>query len=337
MLEPEALRQLKEKRNLLAFSAGVDSTALYHLLKEKKIPFDIALVNYKTRPQSDEEARYAEELVQRDGKKIFILTRPLDPGEKAFEARARKIRYDFFNEIVAKEGYDNLVTAHQLDDMLEWSLMQLCRGCGTAEFVGMQPVEERKSYTLVRPLLFTPRAKLLEYLETNGIRYFIDRSNLDESYRRNLFRHKAAAFLMQECPEGIARSFRYMLEDKKTLLAGMKILFREKEMVVFERPVKDAATIRQIDRFLKKQGYLLSAAQKEEILKSGSVVVGGRWVVEIGSRLVWIAPYVETDTAMPKSFKEACRKARIPKKIRPYLFMTSGLERLLSSPALFSS
>ena len=336
MLEPEALRQLKGKRNLLAFSAGVDSTALYHLLKAREIPFDIALVNYRTRPQSDEEAAYTGKLAEKDGKRAFIHLHPLDPSRKAFEAEARKIRYAFFEKILSEEGYDNLITAHQLDDMLEWSLMQLCRGCGTAEFVGMQPVESREGYTLVRPLLFTPRQKLLEYLEKEGIRYFIDRSNLDPSYRRNRFRHQAAAFLMQECPEGIARSFRYMLEDKKALLGEEKILFREEEMAVFERPARDTATIRRIDRLLKARGYLLSAAQKAEILKRGSVVVGGRWVVEIGPRLVWIAPYVRSETAMPKPFKEACRKARIPEKIRPYLFMTSGLERLLSRLPSFS-
>ena len=49
------LSYLKGKKNLLAFSAGVDSSALFFLLLEHDIKFDIALVNYGTRETSDKE------------------------------------------------------------------------------------------------------------------------------------------------------------------------------------------------------------------------------------------------------------------------------------------
>ena len=333
MLEPEALQQLRNRKNLLAFSAGIDSTALYHLLKEKKIPFDIALVNYKSRPQSDEEASYAKSLAEQDGKKLFLLERKVEGRD--FEHRARKIRYTFFENIIAEERYENLVTAHQLDDMLEWALMQLCKGCGTAEMVGMQPVEERKCYTLVRPLLFTPKTSLLSYLEERQIHYFVDTSNLEERYTRNRFRHQAAAFLMEECSEGIARSFRYLLADKQSLLPPQNAIFRYKNLTLFKRPESELQTIRLVDRQLKENGYLLTRAQKEEIVNNRSVVIGGIWVVEITERFVWIAPYTKTE--MPKQFRERCRSSKIPEKIRPYLFVTDGLERLLSALDSFSS
>ena len=49
------ISHLKEKKNLLAFSTGVDSSALFFLLLENNISFDIALVNYATRDNSNEE------------------------------------------------------------------------------------------------------------------------------------------------------------------------------------------------------------------------------------------------------------------------------------------
>ena len=49
------IENLKNKKNLLAFSAGVDSSALFFLLLEHGIKFDIALVNYGTRETSDKE------------------------------------------------------------------------------------------------------------------------------------------------------------------------------------------------------------------------------------------------------------------------------------------
>ncbi|WP_457595959.1 tRNA lysidine(34) synthetase TilS [Hydrogenimonas sp.] len=329
MLDKEALARLRKGRNLLAFSGGADSTALFHLLKEAGISFDLATVNYHTRPKSDEEAAFAQHLAEIFGKRAHILDAPMDPEASGFEAKARRVRYDFFGRLAKEFGYDHLVTAHQLDDLLEWGLMQLCRGCGVAEFVGMAPVEKRQGYTLVRPLLFTPKKALLRYLRKHNLTYYEDASNLSPRHTRNRFRHEAAAFLMEESAEGIARSFRYMLADKKALLPASKPLFRHGALRLLAHPGDDTAALRLVDRVLKEEGYLLSAPQKRELIDKKSVVVGGEWAVVIEEARIWIAPY--RTVSMPKTFKEACRRAKVPPKIRPYLFETEGLEPLLSA------
>ena len=341
MLEPDTLPLLRKGRNLLAFSAGVDSSALFHLLLERNIPFDLATVDYRTRPQSEAEAAHARALAERHGKRLHLLLHPLDPEMAGFEEAARKVRYGWFEEIVETHGYDTLITAHQLDDLLEWHLMQLCRGAGCAELAGMRPIEERgsdegkKHYLLIRPLLFTPKQTLLEYLERNALPYFVDESNESARHTRNRFRQRAARFLMQESPEGIARSFRYMLKDREALRPEPEILFTHGDLALFRRPEERMALTRQIGALLKAKGYLPSRAQKEEAAEKGSVVIGGRWAVELDERFVWIAPY--RTAAMPKPFRERCRKARIPEKVRPYLFETEGLEPLLSALERFSS
>ena len=63
---------IRNQKNLLAFSAGVDSSALFFLLLENNIPFDIAIVNYNLRAQSKEEISYAKELSHTYKKEIFI-------------------------------------------------------------------------------------------------------------------------------------------------------------------------------------------------------------------------------------------------------------------------
>ncbi len=45
---------IKNQKNLLAFSAGVDSSALFFLLLEENIPLDIAIFDYNVREQSKE-------------------------------------------------------------------------------------------------------------------------------------------------------------------------------------------------------------------------------------------------------------------------------------------
>lgn len=326
MIDEETIACLRSKKNLLAFSGGIDSSALYHLLKDEGVKFDIAIVNYQTRAESSIEEAYAKELAKRDGKELYIHRCALPHND--FEQRARRERYSFFEKIIESKGYDNLITAHQLDDMLEWGLMQLCKGCGTVEFVGMRPMEQKELYTLVRPLLFTPKAKLMEYLKSRGIKYFIDSSNLSDRHRRNRFRKEAASFLMRECAEGIARSFRYMLKDKEELLSEHKILMRFKDLTVAQKPKSESSAIRVVDRILKEKGYLLSAAQKEQIKECASVVVGGEWAIEMDESRIWIAPY--TKEKMPKIFKELYRRERIPVKIRPYLYSTGADVELFS-------
>ncbi len=68
----EILSLLKQGRNLLAFSYVSDSSALFHFLVQNKIDFDLVMINYKTRKNSDLEEQKAKDLALEFHKKIFI-------------------------------------------------------------------------------------------------------------------------------------------------------------------------------------------------------------------------------------------------------------------------
>jgi len=328
-LEPSTLEILKNSKNLLAFSAGVDSTALYYLLKEKKIDFDIAIVNYKTRAQSKKEVDYALQITHNDNKRCFFLETKL--SGKNFEHDARGVRYRFFEELIQKHNYDNLITAHQLDDMLEWSLMQLCKGCGIAEFIGMQPIEFRDNYAIIRPLLFTPKKSLLKFLDRKKIRYFLDHTNQSDSFKRNRFRKYATSFLMEESSNGISKSFKIMIQDIAHCFPSPQIIFQSKKFYCIKKSDSEKILIHHIDTLLKKEGYVISTAQRNHILNSRSVVIGGIWSIEITDKLIYVSPYLQSrDFKMPKWFKEHCRRLKIGSKVRPYLFSSVEFKELFS-------
>ena len=165
----------KEKKNLLAFSAGVDSSALFFLLLENNIKFDIALVNYDTRDNSNVEEQHAKKLAKTHNLICHTIKAPSFTSN--FEKNAREFRYDFFSELCINYKYENILTAHQLNDQLEWLLMRLTKGAGVSELVGLEAVSKRVKYTLVRPLLESSKDELLEYIEKNSYPYFIDESN----------------------------------------------------------------------------------------------------------------------------------------------------------------
>jgi len=323
LLKLSNLSTLTSGRNLLAFSAGVDSSALFFLLLEHNISFDIALVNYGVREQSRDEEAYALELAQKHNLKAHIKHAPY--FENNFEKNARDFRYAFFDELM--QNYDNLLTAHQLNDQLEWFLMRLTKGAGTSELLGLEALSTRKDYTLIRPLLQHSKDELENYLKTNNHNYFLDASNRDEKYERNRFRNQFSDKLIAEYKEGIKRSFDYLKRDKEVLVEGVEELFHEKELYILAYQ-HEYQVIRLVDKYLKKLGYLLSAPQRKVLEKEKSIVFGGLWAVEILDKRIAITPYRKE--VMPKAFKEMCRKEEIPSKIRSYLYGEKiAIKRLL--------
>jgi len=305
---------LHNKKNLLAFSAGGDSTALFFLLLEQNIAFDMAIVDYGVRVQSKEEVAYAQTLAKKYNKKLYIKN--ASKIESNFEANARKIRYEFFEEIISEQDYETLLTAHHLGDKLEWFLMQLCKGSGCVELVGMQGVEKRSGYEVVRPLLGFDKSELLAYLHSNNIEYFEDESNQDERYKRNYFRHNFSNPLLQEYKEGIKKSFEYMQKDKEELVEEAEVVVYE-ELVVIEQTSSLRSNIYNIDKQLKSMGHLLSAGDRELLEKMQTVVVGRKYSVVFDRGFIFIAPYIKA-TQLSKELKELFRRLKIDLKLRGY-------------------
>ena len=314
MVSKKIVKELQKSKNLLAFSAGIDSTALYYILLQNSIEFDIAIVDYNTRVESKQEVEYAHYLAYTHNKKIY--TKSVKLQNSNFEKNARDIRYDFFGEIISHNNYDTLITAHQLNDKLEWFFMQFSKGAGVSTLLGMEEISLRDNYKVVKPLLNVPKQRLKEYLDKDSIRYFIDSSNSDIKYKRNYFRHNFTDKLLHEFEGGIIKSFEYLQEDKKEL-DRLQILFNKDKYYIISS-FNDYSDIKSIDIILKRVGFLASKAQKDEILKSRDCVVGGKIAVVFMDNRIFIAPYKKI--VMDKKFKEKMRVQRVPPKIRGYLY-----------------
>jgi len=318
---------LKRNKNLLAFSAGGDSTALFFLLLENNISFDIAIVDYGLRMQSKEEVTYAKELAKRYKLKCFV--HHAQTIESNFEANARKIRYDFFEALIQEHGYTALLTAHHLGDRFEWMLMQFCKGAGCAEITGMQSISKRSGYTLYRPLLQVDKSDLLAYLHKHNIKYFEDESNSDEKYKRNSFRKLHTMPLLAEYKEGIKRSFAYMDEDVESLIQTQELKHCN-QLTYFHTSHSKRSDIYTIDKYLKSRGHIITAAERALLKEENTLVVGRKYVVAFYKAFVFIAPFVEAKN-MKKRFKEQMRKLGVPPKLRGYLSLDADAVALLSS------
>ena len=314
MLSQKSKELLTSSKNLLAFSAGVDSTALLFLLREHDITFDIAIVDYGLREQSSQEIAYAQELAEKYGFECFVKKAPKITAN--FEAEARKIRYDFFEELIYSRKYENLLTAHHLGDRLEWMLMQFCKGAGSVELCGMREIELREGYKLIRPLLQHDKEDLLAYLRTNSIQYFLDASNSDEKYTRNSFRKKYAEPLLQEYKNGIIKSFEYLETDSEMLIQKTDIL--QKNALACFKKSSSRSNIYHIDKYLKSLGHIITKEERKLLREQKTAIIGRKYVITHVQDYICIAPFIKSEK-FSKEFKEQMRLLKIEPKLRGYL------------------
>ena len=315
MISQNVLDRLSLGANLLAFSHGIDSTALFYILEEAGIKFDLAIVDHNVREQSKFEVESAKELASKFGKKIYIKS--VNLGKSNFEKNAREARYDFFGEICQKYGYENLILAHQFDDKFEWFLMQLGKGAGLKELFGMSELERRKHFWLVRPLLNLRKKELQNYLDERGLRYFVDETNLEGKFKRSFIRLNFSEPFLNEYFSGVQKSFEFLEADRQNLLPNITKM--DDEIFIIKN---DSNVVRGVDMAAKELNVPLSKAQKDELsanlAKQTSVVLSGKIAIGYANEFVLVTPFCKA--VMPKEFKERARIFKIPAINRGYLF-----------------
>ena len=320
MISQNALDRLSLGANLLAFSHGIDSTALFYILQEAGVKFDLAIVDHNVREQSKFEVESAKELASKFGKKIYIKS--INLGKSNFEKNAREARYEFFGEICQKYGYENLILAHQFDDKFEWFLMQLGKGAGLKELFGMSELERREHFWLVRPLLNLRKKELQNYLDERGLRYFVDETNLEGKLKRSFVRLNFSEPFLDKYFSGVKKSFEFLEADRQILLP--EITKMSDEIFVVKN---DNNVVRGVDMAAKELNVLLSKAQKDELnvnlARQTSVVLSGKIAVGYADEYILVTPFCKA--VMPKEFKERARIFKIPAINRGYLF-TNGVQ-----------
>ncbi|WP_267523492.1 tRNA lysidine(34) synthetase TilS [Campylobacter sp. MG1] len=305
----EYLEELKGKKNLLAFSHGTDSTALFYALLNN-CEFDLCLVNYHTRINSNKEEEKARNLANKYGKNIYIKHASL--AQNNFENNARNFRYEFFDELMC--NYDNLIIAHNLNDRFEWFLMQFAKGAGLCNLLGFNGIDNRKNYKIIRPLINVSKDEIMLYLNENNYEYFQDESNFNTKYKRNEIRLNYANEFIKSYSNGIKKSFSYLENDKFDFLGTTK---EYKNLLITKN-------INSIDKAIKKLGFISSAKQKSELqnlLKENneSELFFGKNSVCVCVYLDTFFVFLKTNCKLNKNEKELYRKEKVPNKLRFFL------------------
>ena len=258
----ESIKLIKEKLNnkkvLLACSTGVDSMVLLDLLLKhaNNCQIIISHINHQKRTQSILEEEYIIKYCEEKNIKCYV--KKLEHYEEGnFQEWARIQRYEFFEEIIRKEGIDYLLTAHHADDNLETIIMRLLKSSSLKGYAGIEKEIKKEKYSILRPLLNHSKNEIITYAKENNIFYYQDESNFSDDYTRNRIRKSITPILLEENPN-LYQAINYYSQtilDANQLLEKEKVSFIKNHVLVKNNNELEIIEF-SISEYLKLSDYL---------------------------------------------------------------------------------
>ena len=181
----------KTDKLLVAFSGGVDSVVLTDLLHKCGYTAELAHCNFQLRgKEANDDTKFCENFANSLPMPIHVSyfdTKAYAVEHKlSIQMAARELRYHWFNELIERNNYAAIITAHHANDAIETLLVNLIRGTGIKGLQGI-PLKQNK---VVRPLLFATKDEIKLYAIKNNLAYREDSSNQEIKYKRNFIRHQ---------------------------------------------------------------------------------------------------------------------------------------------------
>ena len=246
---------VKPGKYIVAVSGGVDSMVLLDLLsKQPGLELIVAHFDHGIRPDSHIDAKLVEGTAKKYGLSFELGEGRL--GRQASEEQARKARYKFLFDTQEKHKADKVVTAHQIDDVIETALINILRGTSPRGLVSILANE-----AVLRPMLGISKSEIINYAKKNKVAWRQDPTNEETKYLRNYIRKNVTSKLNQSQKQVIIKNIDKVAEIQKS-----------KEELIG----KITKTIRRNDEIDRQRFTLLPA-------EVGAELVAG-WLRQLGYR-----------------------------------------------------
>ena len=183
---------LKDKKLLVCVSGGVDSMVLLNLLHKMNFKIGVAHCNFKLRnKESDNDSLFVKNICKTSSIPFFSKDFDINIPKHSVQMSARKLRYEWFYQLLEIYEYDFILTAHHLNDSIETFLINLIRSTGIDGLTGIKSVNNK----VIRPLLYFNKSQIMDYAIDNKIQWREDSSNKKNDYLRNKIRNKLVPVL----------------------------------------------------------------------------------------------------------------------------------------------
>lgn len=279
-------------RGVVMVSGGADSACLLAGLGALLGPeqLDAVHLNYRLRPDSDEDERVCRDLCGR----LLVDLRVERPALKSgnVQAAARDARYTAAERLRTQYGAGWIATGHNRSDLAETMIYRLASSPGRRAMLGLAPRRGR----IVRPLLGIGRERLRELAAAAGLPYKDDPSNVDPRFARVRVRNQVLPLLRELNPEyerNLATTWREVAQESEALEALAAAAVGEAEPGVARvtnleplHPAVRRIALRQLAERVAGQQIPLGIGKADEIWRIASRPQGGVVDLVAGVRAV---------------------------------------------------
>jgi len=213
-----------------------------------------------------------------------------DIKKDGIENWARVERYNFFQNIKRRCGFDYIATAHTAGDQAETLILRLMRGTGVRGLRGILPV---RGDGVIRPMLGVERGTLEEWLESRGLQYRTDSSNSDIKFRRNFVRAEIIPKMAEHndkvianiaaCAESAARAWEIVAQNINLWTADYVIRVNESVFHIEKKGLDNTliapeALVTLFDEYgIAVSRFHIDRVIRSKSLSSGEHLLPGGW------------------------------------------------------------
>lgn len=265
---------------VLGVSGGPDSISMLNILNEIKdeLKFEIyvAHINHMIREEAIDDEKYVQEYCEKSNIQFFVKRADVEQIAKTkkmgTEETGRKIRYDFFEEVMKNVGANKIAIAHNKNDKIETIIMNLLRGSAISGLKGIEPIRDNK---YIRPLIECERQEIEKYCNDNKLKPRIDKTNFENDYTRNKIRNIVIPYIEKEFNPNIIETI-----DRLSQVATDESNYIESKAIEIYQNLLIEKTTKQIVLKLKDFNKQNKVIKSRVILLSIKQLIGGTQGIE---------------------------------------------------------
>jgi len=220
------------KRVFIAYSGGVDSHALLHMMSLNtsiKANITAVYVNHGLQAEAVEWAEHCAKVALNLGVAFKCLNvNAQRVARESQEEVARNARYQALKSLL-EEG-DVLLLAQHREDQMETVMLQLFRGAGVQGLSGMPVKCAFGAGQMCRPLLDVSQQEINDYAQQYNLDWVEDSSNQCDDFDRNFLRNQVFPQLKKRWPaldKTVSRSARHCAASDSLAKSVVKVLFEQ--------------------------------------------------------------------------------------------------------------
>ncbi len=231
---------------VVGVSGGPDSVALLTVLAELAPSMGFSLntahVDHGLRPESGDDALFVRDICLDLGVPAHLQSADVEAVAKSagisIEEAGRRVRYEFFDHVLAHTGASLVATAHHRDDVVETFLLRVFRGSSITGLSGIPAVRGR----IIRPLIEVGRGDVLAFLRGRALPFRTDPTNLEDTTDRNFVRNRVIPVIKERFPNfdgplvrtiGLVAQEQAFIDEQATAFCAESAMMLQREGVPF--------------------------------------------------------------------------------------------------------